>query len=86
MCGTICQLVADGSATYCVHLLDNIELGVILGNEQVIVTFDLEHIAGQLGPRCGCHVVSYPCMHSLVFSMPRELHEVGLGCHFSLDQ
>ena len=28
------------------HFVDKIELGVILGNEQMIVPFDLEHIAG----------------------------------------
>ena len=41
-----------------VHLLDKIKLGVIIGKKQIIAPFDLEHIAGHLGPRCGWHIVS----------------------------
>ena len=52
------RLVCDCNAGCFVHLLDKIELGVIIGNEQIIVPFDLELIAGHLGPRCGWHIVS----------------------------
>ena len=40
------------------HLVDKTELRVIVGNDYIIVPFDLEHIAGHLFPRCGWHIVS----------------------------
>ena len=40
------------------NLLGKIDIRVIIGNEQIIDPFDLEHISGHLGPRCGWHIVS----------------------------
>ena len=36
-------------------ILEKIELGVIISNEQIIVPFDVQHIAGHVGPR---HILS----------------------------
>ena len=41
----MCRIVGDCSAGYLVHLLDKIELGVKIGNAQIIVPFDQAHIA-----------------------------------------
>ena len=40
------------------YIFNKIELGMIIGNEQIIVPFDLEHIAGHFGPRYRWHIVS----------------------------
>ena len=54
---TFSSLVDDGCVGCWVHLLGKRELGVIIGNQQIIVSLHLEQIAGHFGPHCRWHIV-----------------------------